>query len=79
MNKRLFQLAGIVVLAASMVGAASAFLEEDANAVPRYADTCAHGHNGFDCKEPQYKTDISELQEITTDLDRRIAHLENSR
>ena len=79
MNKRLFQLAGIVVLAASMVGAASAFLQEDAEGVPRYGEECAHGHNGFDCKKPQYKIDISELQEITTELDRRVAHLENSR
>ncbi len=80
MNKRLFQLAGFVVLAASMFGAASAFLEEDASAnVPRYGDDCAHGHNGFDCKTAQHLLDIDDLQERMTEMEKRVAHMEMKR
>ena len=79
MNKRLFQLAGFVVLAASMMGAASAFLEEDVSAVPRYAEECAHGHNGFDCKTPSHLLDIDELQEQMTAIEKRVVHLEMTR
>ncbi len=76
MNKKLFQLAGFVVLAATMVGAASAFLAEDVNAVPRYGDDCAHGHNGFDCKTAQHLLDIDDLQERMTAIEKRIVTLE---
>ncbi len=79
MNKNLFQLAGFVVLATSMFGAANAFLEEDVNAVPRYAEECAHGHNGFDCKTPSHLSDIDELQEQMTAIEKRVAHLEMTR
>ncbi len=46
---------------------------------PRYSETCSHGHNGFDCKTPKYKIDISDLQERTDDLEKRVAQLEISR
>ena len=55
---------------------ASGELSEKSN-IPRYSEICAHGHNGFDCKTPQHKVDISELQKRITSLEDRILVLES--
>ena len=39
---------------------------------PRYSETCAHGHNGFNCEDSSMRTDIKDLQE-------RVAALEAKR
>lgn len=41
------------------------------SSVPRYSETCAHGHNGFGCDSPQYKKDILDLQEKVSVLEQR--------
>ena len=38
---------------------------------PRYSETCAHGHNGFDCKSSSLRSDIDDLKERVTELERR--------
>ena len=47
--------------------------------MPRYSETCAHGHNGYDCKTPKHRIDISELQQRADDLEKRVSQLERSR
>ena len=37
---------------------------------PRYSETCAHGHNGFDCKPNSYRVDITDLQERVAELEK---------
>ncbi|MXY61616.1 MAG: hypothetical protein F4Y82_05860 [Cenarchaeum sp. SB0665_bin_23] len=29
---------------------------------PRYSETCAHGHNGFNCGDSSLRQDIGELE-----------------
>lgn len=36
---------------------------------PRYSETCAHGHNGFNCGDSSLRQDID-------DLERRVSILE---
>lgn len=85
MNKKSVWIAGIVaIFAVSMITASNAFTDVSGEplekpTVPRYSETCAHGHNGFDCKTPKYRVDISALQEKTTELEQRIAILESQR
>ena len=45
-------------------------ISEKLNA-PRYSETCAHGHNGFNCKPTSYRVDITDLQERVTELEKR--------
>lgn len=83
MNKKSIWIAGIaVVFTLGMVTISSAFSEVSGQSTqlpsaPNYSDTCAHGHNGFDCKAPQYRTDISELQAKAADLEKRVSQLES--
>ena len=44
-------------------------LSSDTNK-PRYSETCEHGHNGFDCKEPAYRIDIKDLQKRVSELEK---------
>ena len=46
---------------------------------PQYSETCAHGHNGFNCKPSTYRVDITELQNEVKELKVRIADLEKRR
>ena len=84
----------LIVIAASVIGlswavSSTAYMIEvsgeslpeisDKPNAPRYSETCAHGHNGFDCKTPKHKVDVSALQEKTTELELRIAVLESQR
>ena len=48
-------------------------MSEKKSDIPRYSETCAHGHNGFDCTPPSYRTDISDLQERVTALEKRVS------
>lgn len=85
MNKKIAWITGIVaIFTIGMVASSGSFAEVSGEAsekpsVPRYSETCAHGHNGFDCKTSKYKVDISELQEKTIELDQRITTLESQR
>ncbi|MCH9659239.1 hypothetical protein K0U27_11250 [archaeon] len=85
MNRKPMHIAGIVALfAVGTITASYAITEvtgESAEkpAVPRYSETCSHGHNGFDCKTPKYKMDIFELQKRTDDLEKRVSQLERPR
>ena len=85
MNRKTAWIAGIVAIFAISIGAVSgSFAEvpeetEVKPTAPRYSETCAHGHNGFDCKTPKYRVDISALQEKTTELELRLAILESQR
>jgi len=82
MNRKSVWIAGVVALfAVSMIAASSAFTEvlgetNQKPSAPRYSETCAHGHNGFDCKSPQYRMDITELQQRTAELENRVSQLE---
>ena len=85
MNKKTACITGIVAIFVISMGAASgSFVEVSGETgekptVPRYSETCAHGHNGFDCKTPKHRVDILALQEKTTELELRIAVLESQR
>jgi hypothetical protein len=88
MNRKTAWIAGIVaIFVTSMFATSGSFTEVSGETgekgekltVPRYSDTCAHGHNGFDCKTPKYKIDISELQQRSDDLEKRVSQLERSR
>ena len=86
MNRKLVWVTGFaVIFAVSLIAGSNAFtdasgaLESDKSTVPRYSETCAHGHNGFDCKTSKHIMDISELQEKTAELEKRIFQLEISR
>ena len=70
MNKH-FQIYAIAALMVVGTLAVSAYaLDGEQKSVPRYSETCAHGHNSFDCKTPQYRVDIDDLQERVTALER---------
>ena len=85
MTRKSILIPGFVALfVLSMTAVSSAFTDASGESsekpnVPRYADTCSHGHNGFDCKTPKHVIDISELQKRTDDLEKRVVQLENSR
>ena len=65
---------GVIVTSATLVTAESEeTISEKQSVVPRYSETCAHGHNGFDCKPSAYRVDISDLQERVTALEKRIS------
>ena len=64
---------GLIATSAAFVTAESGEMisEKQSNDTPRYSETCAHGHNGFDCKVPSYRIDIADLQERVTALEKR--------
>jgi len=81
MNRKSIWIAGFVaIFAISMIAASNAFTdasgepsspESQKSEVPRYSETCAHGHNGFDCKPSLLRSDITDLQNRVTELERR--------
>lgn len=63
---------GIISMSAAFVTAESGeTVSNKQSPVPRYSETCAHGHNGFDCKPSAYRVDITDLQERVTALEKR--------
>ena len=84
MNRKSAWIAGMaVIFAIGMIAASGSFSEVSGDAAkkssaPRYSETCAHGHNGFACEPPQYKMDISEMQERTSELEKRVSLLERA-
>ncbi len=82
MNKKSAWILGIAaIFAVNMIAASSVFSEASGETVqkpsaPRYSEICAHGHNGFDCRSSQYRIDITDLQQKTTELENRISQLE---
>ncbi|MBI1662419.1 MAG: hypothetical protein IS860_02780 [Nitrosopumilus sp.] len=85
MNRKSIWIAGFAaIFAVSMITASNAFIDVSGETskkpkVPRYSETCAHGHNGYDCKTPKHRIDISELQQRADDLETRVSQLERSR
>ena len=85
MNRKSICIAGFAaIFAVSMITASNAFIDVSGETsekpkVPRYSETCAHGHNGYDCKTPKHRIDISELQQRADDLEKRVSQLERSR
>ncbi len=85
MDRKTAWIAGITtIFAIGMIATSVTFTEVSGEivqkpTVPRYSETCAHGHNGFSCNTFQYKIDISELQEKTAELEQRITSLETLR
>ncbi|MCE2506981.1 MAG: hypothetical protein J4F36_11075 [Nitrosopumilaceae archaeon] len=85
MNRKSIWIAGFAaIFAVSMITASNAFIDVSGETsekpkVPRYSETCAHGHNGYDCKTPKHRIDISELQQRADDLEKRVSQLERSR
>ena len=81
MNKKSDWIAGFVaIFAISMIAASNSFTDASGEpsekstekpTVPRYSETCAHGHNGFDCKPSLLRSDITDLQNRVTELERR--------
>ncbi len=77
MNKKSVLIAGFVaIFAVSMIAASTAFVDasgepSEKSTAPRYSETCAHGHNGFDCKPSLLRSDITDLQNRVTELERR--------
>ena len=79
MRKQHIQVAAGAFLATLVAGMVAVGLGGEAEgqtqktpAVPRYADVCPHGHNGFNCETSTYRSDIADLQE-------RVAALEKGR
>ena len=81
MNGKVVLLAGVLcALSAGMVATAHSVdggleQEEKAPAVPRYSETCPHGHNGFDCKAPSHADEVSALEQRVADLERDVREL----
>ena len=83
MNRKSIIIAGFaIIFAVSLMVVSNTFVDtsdaRESTTVPRYSEICAHGHNGFDCKNPKQIVTISELQEkisiseqtVTTQLER---------
>ena len=80
MNKKSIWLAGFVaIFAISMIAASNVFTDASGQSsspepmkskVPRYSETCPHGHNGFDCKQSLYRSDITDLQNRVAELEK---------
>ena len=62
---------GVISTITSFTIASGENLEQDSIPfTPKYSEKCAHGHNGFDCKEPSYRTDITDLQKRVSELEK---------
>ncbi len=83
MRSKTVLMAGVLaVFVAGMAAAAATTAaysfdgSESADAsVPRYSETCAHGHNGFDCKPPNHAADIASLEQRVTQLEQDVQSL----
>ncbi len=76
----------IAILGIASVGIGTAYADfihnayaDDATSksAPSYADECAHGHNGFNCKPAQYKVDIDTLEAKERQLRSDVTTLES--
>ena len=77
MRSKTALMAGVLaVFVAGMAAAATAYSfdgQESPDApVPRYSETCAHGHNGFDCKPPNHAADIASPEQRVTQLEQDV-------
>jgi len=69
----LLSVIGIIATSATFVAAESGESTYEKPMAPRYSETCAHGHNSFDCKPPAYRVDITDLQERVASLEKRMS------
>ena len=77
MNKKSIQTITIVFVIGMISGTASMSIvsgelvgHDSKPIAPKNSEKCAHGHNGYDCKEPAWRHDIKDLQERVTELER---------
>lgn len=78
-SKSILVIGCAAVLFASLTVVSSAFITEVSGETiltekptgPRYSETCAHGHNGFDCKPSSLRSDIDDLKKRVTELEKR--------
>ena len=78
-SKSILVIGCTAALFASLTVASSAFIADvsgetpltEKQTGPRYSETCAHGHNGFDCKPSSIRSDIDDLQKRVTELEKR--------
>lgn len=81
MRSKTVLMAGVLtVFVAGMAAAAATAYSFDGSespdaSVPRYSETCAHGHNGFDCKPPNHAADIASLEQRVTQLEQDVQNL----
>ena len=68
----------LAVFAAGLIASAAYSSDESAEStptVPRYSETCAHGHNGFDCRGPSHSESIDSLEQRVENLERSVQSL----
>ena len=78
-SKQMMVIVSASVIALGMAVTSTAFMTDASGqgtevpkpSAPRYSETCAHGHNGFNCKLPSYLTDIEDLKQRVTELEKR--------
>ena len=81
-SKPMIVVVSAAVIALGMAVASTAFMMDaqgqsleqvtEKKSAPRYSETCAHGHNGFNCKPNSYRVDITDLQKRVTALERHL-------
>ena len=75
-KSRLLGAATVSVLAAVLcAGAALNAVAQDVAvpSAPQYSETCAHGHNGFDCKPSTIRADLDSLEERVSALEAKVS------
>ena len=78
-SKQMMIIVSASVIALGMAVTSTAFMTDASGqdsseikpSAPRYSETCAHGHNGFDCKPSSYRVDINDLQDRVAELEKR--------
>ena len=80
-SKQMMVIVSASVIALSMAITSTALITEASGqssseismkpSAPRYSETCAHGHNGFNCKPVSYRTDLIDLEQRVTELEKR--------
>ena len=76
-SKTIMMASILAVCVASMAATAYSLDDSESNdvSVPRYSETCAHGHNGFDCKPPSYAKAIDSLEQRVSQLEQDVQNL----
>ena len=78
-SKQMVVIVSASVIALGMAVTSTAFMTDASGqgsevpkpSAPRYSETCAHGHNGFNCKPNSYRADLIELEQRVIELEKR--------
>ncbi len=80
-SKQMMVIVSASVIALGMAVTSTAFMTDASgqdsseisqkSSAPRYSETCAHGHNGFNCKPVSYRVDLNDLEQRVAELERR--------